>query len=96
MMALGIPASRAAAPVSRIVACLPRRLFRKIVVEPALDGWRARVVGFDARFWTGGVSHTFNSRYLALEAARAASRITGLPVIAVETLASSEPPDLAA
>lgn len=75
---------------------LPRRLLRKIVVEPAGGGWQARIIGFDARFWNGASSRTFNSRGLALEAAKAASRQTGLPVITVETLAPSELPDQAA
>jgi hypothetical protein len=77
------------------LARLPRHLFRKIVVEPAADGWRARIVGFDARFWNGATSHTFTSRHMALEAARVASRECGLPVVTTETLASSDP-DLAA
>jgi hypothetical protein len=70
---------------------LPRRLFRKLIVEPAGEGWRARIVGFDAR-WNGAASRIFSSKYMATEAAKAASQQCGLPVIAVETLTAPDGP----
>jgi hypothetical protein len=70
---------------------LPRRLLRKIVVEPVGEGWRARIVGFDAR-WNGGASRTFASRHMAVEAAKAASRQTGLPVVTIETITAPDGP----
>jgi hypothetical protein len=74
------------------LAQLPRRLFRKIVVEPTEGGWRARIVGFDARFRNDAVSSTFASRALAIQAAKTASRVCGLPVITAETLAAPDGP----
>jgi hypothetical protein len=71
---------------------LPRRIFRKLVVEPTDGGWLVRAVGFDARFWTKSTSRVFSSRHMALEAARAASRKYGLPLITVESLSSPDGP----
>lgn len=92
--ALVSPASDAQAstpkPCSAQLLRLPRRLLRKITVEPVAGGWRATIVGFDALFWSGAASRTFSSRHMAVEAAKAASRECGLPVVTVETLA---PPD---
>lgn len=74
---------------ARVVA-FPRHVLRKIVVEPTREGyWQARIIGFDARFWNGATSRAFTSRYMALEAAKAASRETGLPVITAETFAAA-------
>jgi hypothetical protein len=74
------------------LARLPRRLLRKITVEPADGGWRARIVGFDAAFWSGATSRTFSTRRMAIEAAKAASRQCGLPVIVTETLTGADGP----
>jgi hypothetical protein len=73
------------------LARLPRRLFRKLIIEQVADGWRARIVGFDAR-WNGAASRIFTSRHMAMEAAKAASRQTGLPVITAETLSAPDEP----
>lgn len=86
-----------AAPCEAQPTLLPRCLFRKIIVEQTCEGWRARIVGFDAKFWNGATSSTFKSRRLAVAAANAASRQCGLPVVTVETLTAADgPPDLAA
>jgi hypothetical protein len=74
---------------------LPRRILRKIVVEPTDGGWRAKIVGFSGQFWSGAASSVFRTRHMALEAAKAASRECGLPVVTIETIAPSDP-DLAA
>jgi hypothetical protein len=78
-------------PSQSQLARLPRRLFRKLIVEPAGEGWRARIVGFDAR-WNGATSRVFASRHMALQAARAASRQTGLPVVTIETATAPDGP----
>lgn len=75
---------------------LPRNLLRKIAVERTDEGWRARIIGFDPTFWTNSVSRTYSTRHMALEAAKAASRACGLPVVAVETIAGPDGPDMAA
>jgi hypothetical protein len=69
-------------------------LLRKIAVEPAGEGWRARIVGFDAR-WNGAASRIFSTRHMAVAAAKAASRQTGLPLICAETLTAPDAPSAA-
>lgn len=83
-------------PASAQLVRLPRRLFRKIVVEPVPCGWRARFVGFDPRFYSEAMSLEYPTRREALETALNASRATGLPVITVETLAPDPGPGQAA
>jgi hypothetical protein len=75
---------------------MPRRLFRKIVVEPSQNGWRARVVGFDPRFYSSKLSREYRTRAEALSAAHRAGRAWGLPVVAVETLTNPGGPERAA
>jgi hypothetical protein len=70
---------------------LPRRLFRKLIIEQVADGWRTRILGFDPR-WNGATSRTFTSRHMAIESAKAASRQTGLPLICAETLTAPDGP----
>ena len=83
--------------MSAVVISLPRRVFRKIVIEPTPGGWVARIVGFDPRFrCPPSSSREFPSREMALRVARATGEATGLPVIAVETLARACGPDTAA
>jgi hypothetical protein len=64
------------------------------VVEPAGEGWRARIVGFDAR-WNGAASRIFSSKHMATEAAKAASHQCGLPLIVVDTLTAPDAPSAA-
>lgn len=78
----GEPVNPTPKPPAPQPARLLRRLLRKITVEPTGDGWRARIVG--------SMSRTFSTRHMAIEAAKAASRQCGLPVIVLETLT---PPD---
>jgi hypothetical protein len=80
----------------RRLARLPRRLFRKIVVERSPDGWRARIVGFDARFYLQSKSREYRTRHQAIQAAAAASLVCGLPVIVIETLVAASGPGEAA
>lgn len=77
-------------------ATLPRRLFRKIVVEPSPGGWRVRAVGFDARFFVQSDSPEFATREAAVAAAKAASRTCGIPAVTIETLTASSGPGRAA
>lgn len=70
----------------------PRRILRKIVVQPYGRGWVAMIVGFDPRFFTPVVSRQFRTREEALRAAQSKGRKTGLPVITVETLTASSGP----
>jgi len=72
------------------LARLPRTIFRKLAVRPTAEGWVVEVVGYDPKFWDGATSRAFSSRFMALEAAKAESRRTGLPLVAIETLT---PPD---
>lgn len=78
------------------LARLPRRLFRKIAIESWPGGWCARVVGFDARFYSRSVSPLYQTRAEALAAAGWASRTWGLPVITCESLAAVGGPETAA
>jgi hypothetical protein len=68
-----------------------RHLLRKIGIVWTPEGWRAAVIGFDRR-WSGSISRAFNSRHMALAAAKAASQQCGLPVIVVETLTAPDGP----
>ena len=80
-----LPAPGPAGEIER----LPRRVLRKIVVQPHGSGWIAMIVGFNARFFTPAVSREFATREQAVHAALRKSRQTGLPVITVETLTGS-------
>ena len=76
---------------------LPRRIFRKIVIEQTPGGWVARIVGFDPRFHCPPhSSRAFLTREMALRCARATGQTCGLPLITVETLASACGPDATA
>jgi hypothetical protein len=76
------------------LARLPRRLFRKLIVEQTAEGWRARILGFGPH-WSGAASRTFSTRHMAVAAAKAASRQTGLPLICAETLTAPDAPSAA-
>jgi hypothetical protein len=76
------------------LARLQRRLFRKLIIEQVADGWRTQILGFDPR-WNGATSRVFASRHMALQAARAASRQTGLPVVTIETATAPDAPSAA-
>lgn len=75
---------------------LPRRLLRKIVVERSSGGWVARIVGFDARFFSKATSPEYPTRAEAVRAAEATSRICGLPVVTAESLVAAGGPEAAA
>jgi hypothetical protein len=75
---------------------LPRRLFRKIIVERWAGGWRARIVGFDGRFYSPATSSEYPTRAEAIEVAAKASRACGLPVITCDSLAADSGPGRAA
>lgn len=77
-------------------ARLPRRIVRKIVIQPARGSWFAMVVGFDPRFFTPVVSQQFVSREAAMAEALRLGRKTGLPVITAETLTERNGPGEAA
>lgn len=78
-------------PAGAQIVCLPRRLLRKIVVQRYSTGWFAMVVGFDPRFFTPVVSQAFDTRLEAMTAAVSMQAETGLPIIAIETLAGGDP-----
>lgn len=83
--------------MSTTVLQLPRRLFRKIAIEPTPEGWCVHVVGFDPRFYSNFNTQMFASRHEAQCAAEALGRRRGLPVITIETLAGCDgPPERAA
>lgn len=90
------PPSPTSPPTSAQLARLPRRLLRKIVIEPSPGGWRCRIVGFDPRFHSDKASGEYLTRASALEAAHAASRHCGLPVVTIETFDPDRGPDQAA
>ena len=84
------PNARKSQPVS-----LPRRVFRKIALEPVPGGWRARMVGFDGRFLGCAPSPVYSTHHMAMEAAKTMSRQTGLPIITIETLTDPGGPEAA-
>lgn len=83
-------------PEACAIQRLPRRILRKIVVQPYGSGWVAMIVGFDPRFFTPIISPEVSSRGEALRCAEALARQTGLPLITVETLTVRSGPGEAA